>query len=65
MTTMRSVAYAAITAVGVGLAVAAHGPATEWRGYEAIGGEALIALLPLWALVTETVVRDVMGGGAR
>lgn len=61
MITTRSVVYAAITAVGVSLAVAAHGPATAWRGYDAIGGEALIALLPLWALAVEAVVRDAMG----
>lgn len=50
--------YAALTAAGVLLFRWGQGYALAERGYEAIGGEALLLGLPLFWYLTETTIRD-------
>lgn len=50
--------YAALTAAGVLLFHWGQGYALAERGYEAIGGEALLLGLPLFWYLTETTIRD-------
>lgn len=50
--------YAALTAAGVLLFCWGQGYALAERGYEAIGGEALLLGLPLFWYLTETTIRD-------
>lgn len=50
--------YAASGAAGAVAFLAAHDWATAWRGYEAVGGEFLLLLLPLWVWVAEMLVTD-------
>jgi len=50
--------YAALTAAGVLLFRWGQGYALAERGYEAIGGEALLLGLSLFWYLTETTIRD-------
>ena len=50
--------YLAITLCGVILYLIAHEYSTLERGYEAIGGEALLLLLPLWWGLLEQTAKD-------
>lgn len=50
--------YAALTAAGVLLFCWGQKYAFAERGYEAIGGEALLLGLPLFWYLTETTIRD-------
>ena len=50
--------YAALTAAGVLLFRWGQEYALAERGYEAIGGEALLLGLPLFWYLTETTIRD-------
>ena len=54
--------YAASGAAGVALWWAAHDWATAWRGCEAVGGEFLLLLLPLWVWVAARVAEDWRSG---
>ena len=54
---MRKCAYLAVAALGAVAFLAAHDWATAWRGYEAVGGEFLLLLAPLWAYMAELVWR--------
>ena len=56
---MRRTVYALIALAGV----AAFAWVQSARTAPAIGGEALLLALPLWAWFAETVVRDLVGGG--
>lgn len=51
-------ALAASAAAGAVLWAAAHAAATAARGYEAVGGEFLLLLLPLWVWVATRVAED-------
>ena len=55
---MRKCAYLAVAALGAVAFLAAHDWATAWRGCEAVGGEFLLLLLPLWVWVVEMLVTD-------
>lgn len=59
---MRKCAYLAVAALGVVAFLAAHDWATAWRGYEAVGGEFLLLLAPLWAWMVELAWRIHRGG---
>lgn len=48
----------AVAALGAVAFLAAHDWATAWRGYEAVGGEFLLLLAPLWAWMVEMLVTD-------
>lgn len=50
--------YAGAAVLGAVLFAAAHSWATAWRGYEALGGEIFLLLLPLWAWMAELAVRS-------
>lgn len=54
---MRKCAYLAVAALGAVAFLAAHDWATAWRGYEAVGGEFLLLLAPLWAYMAELAWR--------
>ena len=51
-------AYLAVAALGAVAFLAAHDWATAWRGCEAVGGEFLLLLAPLWAWMVEMLVTD-------
>ena len=53
---MRRCAYLAVAALGAVAFLAAHDWATAWRGCEAVGGEFLLPLAPLWAWMVEMLV---------
>ena len=53
---MHRYAYLAVAALGVVAFLAAHDWATAWRGYEAVGGEHVLLLAPLWAWMVEMLV---------
>ena len=55
---MRRYAYLAVAALGAVAFLAAHDWAAAWRGYEAVGGEFLLLLLPLWVWVAARVAED-------
>ena len=55
---MRRCAYLAVAALGAVAFLAAHDWATARRGYEAVGGEFLLLLLPLWVWVAARVAED-------
>lgn len=55
---MRRCAYLAVAALGAVAFLAAHDWATAWRGCEAVGGEFLLLLAPLWAWMVEMLVTD-------
>lgn len=57
-TEMRRCAYLAAAALGAVAFLAAHDWATAWRGCEAVGGEFLLLLAPLWAWMVEMLVTD-------
>lgn len=57
-TEMRRCAYLAVAALGAVAFLAAHDWATAWRGCEAVGGEFLLLLAPLWARMVEMLVTD-------
>lgn len=59
---MRKCAYLAVAALGVVAFLAAHDWATAWRGYEAVGGEHMLLLLPLWVWVAARVAEDWRSG---
>lgn len=48
----------AASAAGAVLWAAAHAVATAARGYEAVGGEFLFLLMPLWVWVAAKVAKD-------
>lgn len=54
--TEATTVYVVAAAVGAILTVAFHGVATAQRGYEAVGGEFLFMLTPLWVWVVECLV---------
>lgn len=54
----RAMVYAGATVLGVVAFLAAHDWATAWRGCEAVGGEFLLLLAPLWAWMAEMLVTD-------
>lgn len=51
-------ALAASAAAGAVLWAAAHAAATAARGYEAVGGEFLLLLMPLWVWAAAALVAD-------
>ena len=59
---MRRYAYLAVAVLGVAAFLAAHDWATAWRGREAVGGEFLLLLLPLWVWVAARVAEDWRSG---
>lgn len=59
---MRKYAYLAVAALGVVAFLAAHDWATAWRGYEAVGGEHMLLLAPLWVWMAARVVEDWRSG---
>ena len=61
-TEMRKCAYLAVAALGAVAFLAAHDWATAWRGYEAVGGEFLLLLAPLWARMAARVAEDWRSG---
>lgn len=62
---MRGRTYAMTAVAGVVLWWACHLVATAQRGYEAVGGEFLFLLTPVWAWMAAEVVREVREGGRR
>lgn len=59
---MSKYAYLAVAALGVVASLAAHEWATAWRGYEAVGGEFLLLLLPLLVWVAAMIAEDWRSG---
>lgn len=59
---MRRCAYLAAAALGAVAFLAAHDWATAWRGREAVGGEFLLLLLPLWVWMAARVAEDWRSG---
>lgn len=56
--TEATTVYVVAAAVGVILTVAFHGVATAQRGYEAVGGEFLFMLTPLWVAVVRAMAHS-------
>ena len=54
--------YAGAAVLGAVLFAAAHSWATAWRGYEAVGGEFLLLLTPLWVWVAARIAEDWRSG---
>ena len=52
--------YIILGVIGVVLYYLSHTQATAWRGYEAVGGEALLLGLPLWVALVKVSVRDLV-----
>lgn len=50
--------YAGAAVLGIVLFAAAHDWATAWRGCEAVGGEFLLLLAPLWVWMAARVAED-------
>ena len=50
--------YAGAAVLGAVAFLAAHDWATAWRGCEAVGGEFLLLLAPLWVWVAARVAEE-------
>lgn len=59
---MRRCAYLAVAVLGAVAFLAAHDWATARRGCEAVGGEFLLLLAPLWAWMVARVAEDWRSG---
>jgi len=52
--------YGTLLALGVLLYIIAHDYATQQRGYVAYGGECVFLGLPLWGLIAQAIIADLV-----